>query len=207
MVTYPLDLPAQQFAEIKWNHESAVAFSRSPFSYVTQAQEHSGKAWSGTVSWPTLLRAEKAEVVTFMRKLHGSFGTFLMGVPGEETPRGSASTDPGTPVVDGAGQTGETLNIRGAPASVNGYLLEDDLIQLGTGANSRLYSVIADVNTDSIGDATISVWPDLRSSPVDGATVVVSNAKGAFRMVDNKTGFSLRDVRYRDLGFEFVEAL
>ena len=102
----------------------------------------------------------------------------LLGDPIGATPRGSASSAPGTPVVNGASQTGDTLSIDGLPASATGYLKAGDYIQLGSGTGAQLYKVLDDVDSNASGEADLTIWPDLRSSPADDATVVVSNAKG-----------------------------
>jgi len=51
------------------------------------------------------------------------------------------------------------------------------------------------------------LWPDLRSSPADGATVVVSNAKGVFRLSNNEAVWTINNAGFYSISFAAVEAL
>ena len=68
----------------------------------------------------------------------------------------------GTPVVDGADQTGTAITTTGWPASTSGVLLAGDLV---TFANiTKVYEVRFTVSSDGAGDATIYVSPPIRKS-------------------------------------------
>lgn len=140
-------------------------------------------------------------------RLRGRFGTFLLGDPLGATPRGSAATAPGTPLVNGADQTGDELVIDGIPTSGDDYLKAGDYIQLGSGATARLYKVLEDVAIDGSGGATLNIWPALRSSPADDATVTVSNAKGVFRLASNETDWDANQLGIYGTTFAANEAL
>ena len=206
--TYPLTLPTHTgIAALNWAAENRVAVSQSPFTLQQQVVKHAGQRWSGTYSLPAMQR-ENAEVWNaFLLRLDGSFGTFLMGDPIGATPRGSAATTAGTPVVNGASQTGHELAIDGLPVSAIGYLKAGDYIQLGSGSSAKLHKVLEDVDSNASGEATLNIWPDLRSSPSDGATVAVSNAKGVFRLVDNTINWDIGSNSFYSISFAFVEAL
>ena len=81
-------------------------------------------------------------------------------------PQGS----PGSPVVDGAGQSGTSLAVRGLtvgyPAKEGFWLTiyEAD----GTG---YLHQVVETVRADAAGEATLSIEPALRAPFADGATI------------------------------------
>jgi hypothetical protein len=68
--------------------------------------------------------------------------------------------------VKGAGQTGESLVTDGW---LSNELKAGDFISIGT----RLHTVMADV-THTGGTATISIYPPLRASPADNATVEIN---------------------------------
>jgi hypothetical protein len=131
----------------------------------------------------------------------------LLGDPNAATPRGSAATTAGTPVVNGASQTGDELAIDGLPVSATGYLKAGDYIQLGTGTSSQLYKVLDDVDSNASGEATLQIWPDLRSSPADGATVVVANAKGLFQLSTPTTDWAIDNAGFYSMAFGAVETL
>ena len=110
------------------------------------------------------------------------------------------------PFVNGAGQTGSELIIDGASPNEDGYLKAGDYIQLGTASSARLHKVLADVATDDDGNATIDIWPSLRSSPADNSTVIIENCKGRFRLAENVSGWNA-DVAQYGITFSAMEAV
>lgn len=130
-----------------------------------------------------------------------------MGDPNGATARGSASSSAGTPVVKGASQTGSSLIIDGVPASATGYLKAGDYISLGTGTSTRLYKVLDDANSNGSGEVTVEIFPDLRTSPADDATVTVASAKGTWRLTSNQTDWSIDTISLYGLTFACEEAL
>jgi hypothetical protein len=111
------------------------------------------------------------------------------------------------PFVDGAGQTGGELVIDGASPSESSYLKAGDYIQIGTGSSTNLYKVLSDVSTNESGQATIDIWPNLRSSPADNAPVVVANTVGRFRLKESVTQWSINEISSYGITFDCVEAL
>ena len=152
-------------------------------------------------------RADAEQWAAFLLRLRGAYGTFLLGDPNGSTPRGSASATPGTPLVNGASQTGDELDIDGLPVSATGYLKAGDYIQLGSGSTATLHKVLEDVNSDGSGEATLNLWPKVRTAPSDDATVTVSNAKGNFRLASNETTWDIDQASIYGITFGAVEAL
>lgn len=205
---YPLALPTHTgIASVTWTSENTISLTESPFTYSQQVVKHAGQRWAGTFVLPRMKRDDADYWNAFLLRLDGSYGTFLLGDPLAATPRGSAGVSSGTPRVNGGSQSGNELAIDGLPASASGYLKAGDYIQLGSGVTSRLHRVLQDVNTDALGQATLNIWPDLRSSPVDGASVVVTNAKGVFRLSTNTIDYNISEDSIYTLSFSFVEAL
>lgn len=207
-IAYPRTLPTiTGIQSISLRARTATAISRSPFTYKEQVLSHQGQRWEAEVSLPPMKRAAAEEWVAFLVSLKGQFGTFLLGDPSAATPRGSASTSAGTPLVNGASQTGDTLAIDGLPTSVTGYLLAGDYIRVGTGSASRLYKVLQNVNTNSSGQATLDIFPTLRASPSDNQTVFVSSAKGVFRLASNEANWSINQAETFGINFAAIEAV
>ena len=111
------------------------------------------------------------------------------------------------PSVNGGSQTGDTLVIDGCSPNVTGFLLPGDYIQIGSASATQLYKVLTQVNTDGSGGATLDIWPDLRSSPADNATVVVANTKGRFRLKDNVQQWQINNISSYGITFDCVEAI
>lgn len=77
--------------------------------------------------------------------------------------------NPGAPVVDGNGQQGSTLTCRGfAP----GYGFRDgQFFSIIYGGQRYLHHVAEDIGADGDGRSSFTIFPMLRISPNDGATV------------------------------------
>jgi len=207
-ITYPLSTPTNKtIAGIRLTARNVVGVSTSPFSFKQQTYQFSGQRWEADITLPQMNRENAEEWVAFLMKLYGQKGTFLLGDPLGGTARGSASSAAGTPVVNGASQTGDTLAIDGLPASATGYLKAGDYIQLGSAATAQLYKVLNDANSNGSGEATLDVWPNLRSSPSDGAAVVVANAKGVFRLASNEANWNINNLAFYGITFGAVESL
>lgn len=202
-ITYPLDLPTS-FGASDFNIDlvRAVAVSESPFTFSQQVQEHQGEAWDIRFVL-TLLNREQAEIYNaFLLKLAGRVGTFTMTIPGSETPQGVAT---GTPLVDGAGQTGRDLNIKGFTPSTTDILKAGDYVQLGTGATTRLHKILDDVTSDAGGLATLLLAPKIVIAPADNETLIVSNAKGLFRLKSNSNPVNIKPPNQMSVSFAAKE--
>ena len=207
-ISYPLTFPTHTgVRSANFIARNVVGNTLSPFTLTQQVQKGQGQRWEADISLPLMKREDAEQWISFFVKLNGSYGTFLMGDPNASTPRGSASLTPGTPVVNGASQTGDELDIDGLPVSTTGYLKAGDYIQLGTGETSKLYKVLDDVDTNASGEATLTIWPDLRSSPANDATVVVSGAKGLFRLSTNVSDWQINEAGFYQISFGAAEAL
>jgi len=207
-IIYPLTFPTQTgIATVNLHAINAVAISSSPFTYKQQVVAHSGQRWEAEISLPPMKRADAEVWVAFLLSLKGQRGTFLMGDPNCATARGSASTTAGTPVVNGADQTGDTLSIDGLPVSVSGYLLAGDYIQLGGGSSATLHKVLTDVDSNAIGQATIDIWPSIRTAPADNSAIVLSSAVGNFRLATNQSDWSINNASFYGITFPAVEVI
>lgn len=224
-------------ANVELTATNAVAVSRSPFTFSQQVHTYPGQMWSATVSIPPVRKDLAEPWVAFLLSLRGQTGTFLLGDPNNTTPRGTAKDylvavtggllledgdalllEDGDAMlfeegavtyleVDGGGQTGGTINLKGAPDNVSGYLLAGDYVQFGAAASATLHKVLVDADTDSAGDLTIEIWPGLRAAPSDSATVQFLNTVGRFRLSTNQQSWSINDSSAYGLSFDCMEAI
>ena len=205
--TYPINPPTGNIARIRLAGRSMVASSSSEFTFAQQTYRHQGELWEADITLSSMKREDAEAWLSFLLRLRGQYGSFLLGDPNGATPRGSASTNAGTPLVKGANQTGDNLVIDGLPASTNGYLKAGDYIQLGFGSTSRLHKVLEDVDTNSSGEATLNLFPSVRTAPTDNSAVTVSNARGCFRLTSNVTSWDVNTVAVYGVTFGAVEAI
>jgi len=207
-ISYPLTFPTHTgVSSVNLIARNVIGQTSSPFTLATQTHQFQGARWEADITLPLMKRSDAEVWIAFFMKLYGSVGSFLLGDPNGATPRGSASSAAGTPVVNGASQTGNDLNIDGLPASATGYLKAGDYIQIGSGAAARLYKVLDDVNSNASGQATLTIWPDLRSAPADGASIVVSSAKGLFQLSTPVTDWQINNAGFYQITFGAIEKL
>ena len=113
-----------------------------------------------------------------------------------------------SPLVNGASQTGSDLVTDGWATNQDTLFKAGDWVQLGSSGGSQLYMVADDVSSDTSGNATITVVPELRSSPADDDAVTYQSCKGLFRLQRNLTPlFSTSGVDLSRVGFTAVEVL
>lgn len=204
-ITYPVSFPSSiGLANINIRARTVVGISSSPFTGQQQVYKHQGQWWEAEVTLPPMKRAEAEQAVAFLLKMNGVYGTFLLGDKANPATRGVGT---GTPLVNGASQTGDELITDGWTADTTGILKAGDWIQLGSGSSTRLHKVLDDVNSDGSGNATINIFPSLRSSPDDDATITVSNTQGLWRLASNETEYSIDNMSIYGMTFACVEAL
>lgn len=204
-ISYPLALPTTTgIAKIRISANNVVGVSQSPFTSKQQVYKFSGQFWEAEISLPPMKRADAEYWISFLLKLNGSYGTFLLGDPNGATARGVAT---GAPLVKGASQTGSELITDGWTTSTTGILKAGDYIQLGSGSAAKLHKVLDDVDSNSSGEATLTLWPDLRSAPSDNAAIIVSGAKGLFRLSTNQQDWDVNEASIYGMTFPAREAL
>lgn len=83
---------------------------------------------------------------------------------------GCSQGSPGAPVVNGAGQAGTTLNVRGLTPS---YMAREGYWLSIVDANGRhyLHNIHTPVTADATGNATLQITPALRVPFADGAVI------------------------------------
>lgn len=190
---------------IDFTIKDAVSTVASEFTGQVQAQQWPGaEMWAGTFALPGMTRAQASNWIAFLMQLRGMANAFQLGDPLNATPLGTPS---GTPVVNnslaanGNVAMSQTLTTSGWTASTSGLLLPGDYIQVGY----RLYRVLDDVTSDGSGNNTVGIWPSLRETPTNGATIITSNTQGLFRLAMNERKFSFDVTLLTHMSFSFQE--
>ena len=155
----------------------------SPLNGAVQTRELPGARWSLSVTLPPMQRGQAAAWQAALAKLRGGANRFLAGDPDARTPRGVAT---GTPLVNGAAQTGGSLATDGWTASTTNILRAGDYISFTNGdANAELHMVVEDANSNGSGEATLAIEPPIRSAPADNAALTVTSAVCEMALVDD----------------------
>lgn len=200
-LSYPIAFPTTvNTKHIKWNAQSLVAMSTSPFTGTQEVVSHQGKWFEIDITLPVMTRAQAEDFVGFLLAMNGSRGTFTFGDPDGTTPRGTAL---GTPLVNGGSQTGTTLITDGWTISQANLLKRGDWIQLG----SYAYKIVQDASSDGSGNATLEIFPNLRSSPSNNAAITISNTTSLWRLTNNQVQWDIDDLTHYNVTISAREAL
>ncbi len=204
-ITYPLALPTTSgIMKVRLIANDVVGAVQSPFTAKQQIYRYTGQFWEADITLPPMKRADAEYWISFLLKLNGPYGTFLLGDPNGATPRGVAT---GTPRVNGAGQSGGELVTDGWTPDTTGILKAGDYIQIGVDLQADLYKVLDDVNSDASGNATLTLWPDLRTGYANDTIIYTTNTKGLFRLTSSQAGWDINEAAIYGLTFGAREAL
>jgi hypothetical protein len=205
-ITYPITLPAQavKTSAVSIKQKSVVGVGVSPYTLEQQTQVHQGQCWVMDIEWPAQSRDIMDPLITAFISLNGREGTFLMGDPSSTTPKGIAT---GTPLVKGASQTGYDLVTDGWTINKTGIMKAGDWIQLGTASTARLYKVMVDANSNASGEATLTLWPKLRSSPADNAALTINSPVSNWRLTTDGADWNVNVIKFFGLKVSAQEAL
>ena len=146
----------------------------SPFTGTQQIQDWGGEWWEYDLEFALHQGREGKRMSAFFAQIGRGRHSFLFG---------DWSIDQvvsGSPVVYGAGQTGNALVTSGWPVS-RSVMLQGDFFQLGTGDQTRLHQLTSDATSDASGRATLAFVPALRDTPASGAALTVNAPKVLLR--------------------------
>ena len=180
-ISYPLSLPLSDFARVRVRRNDGASVSRSPFTRKASVQVFDALSWEVSIDFPLLSYTVAQPLLAFCAALRGGTGTFVLPHPTLATSSGTAGTVGGSPTVNGNGQTGATVNITSAPLSQTAYFVAGDHIQIGPTSRAHWYRILEDADTDGSGQATLSIWPDLREGVINGDAIRYASPLCLFR--------------------------
>lgn len=198
MTTY--SFPAVTPNSVKWGLRGNAQVFRSPFSGATQTAGRTGALWTASITFNNLDGANRAIVTSFLAALEGSRHRFTM--QNYAAPQRGILT--GTPLVNGANQTGNTLVTDGWTNSQTGIIKAGDFFTV----NGELKMCTADANSGATtGPATITFTPPLRTAPADNAAITVSSPTGTFLLDANSVSWDDSPGILTSVSFSCVEAV
>lgn len=162
-------------ASVDWALVGNTQAFASPLSGAVQTLELPSPRWRFAMEFRNLLEPDAALLQAFLVQLRGRSGRFYMHNMARSAPRGVAT---GTPLVNGAAQTGNTLATDGWPPSTTGILKAGDFF----GVNGELKMLVADASSNVSGQATLTFEPPLRASPADNAAITTSQPTATFML-------------------------
>jgi hypothetical protein len=164
-----------------WRLISNTAMFGDPLKGNVQVLARPGAKWAATVTFPVLTDSDRLAMQVFLVKLRGRENRFTMHNHGAQL----QGTGAGTPLVNGASQTGTQL-------VTDGWGTTQTVLKAGDffGVNGELKQCTADVTSDGSGNATINFEPALRASPANDAAIDVSSPTATFMLETDDVGWS-----------------
>lgn len=188
MTTYDLTLtPTTVAVELRAN----TAVYASALTGSAQTLDRQAFKWRLQYTYNNLRTDNRATMLALIASLRGQSNR--LRVPVHDNPaRGSYG---GTPLVDGASQTGNTLTVDGCSLSVTNWIRAGDYFSVIVNGEPELKMATADASSDGAGDITLTFEPKLRASPDNNAAIyvedgVLSTPKGIFMQSEAATGWT-----------------
>ena len=157
------------FNAVDWRLTDARELSRSELTGSALIVDRNASVWTAKLVLPPMTTDEaSAWEVAFLK---ARTEPFYLSPPLRSQPTAyrDGDTNIGTPLVDGASQTGTTLSTDGwYPAfEINA----GDYISFSNGTFEELHMVMADVTASGAGEADLVLEPPIRISPANNAVI------------------------------------
>ena len=133
-----------------------------------------------------LNQTDKSILRGYLAQLNGQTHRVEIGDQAYTGARGALG---GTPLVNGASQTGTSLITDGWPFSTL-VLRAGDLISFSNGTNSELKMVTTDAVSNGSGQLTISISPEIHTSPTDNVAIETAAPVGTFLLAAKELSWS-----------------
>lgn len=104
-------------------------------------------------------------------------------------------------LVNGASQTGSVLNVTSLGATASGTLMPGDFVQVG----NYLHMVTEPLDSNAYAGGALNITPPLRSSPANGAPVIISRPMCRMLLTDNTVGWSNSPGGFSSMTVDLVE--
>ena len=122
-----------------------------------------------TAAFPAMTRAQFAPIDAFVMKQRGQYESFQVVPPVLNAGLGSPA---GTPLVNGADQTGRSVVTDGWNASIT-IFKAGDFLKFAN--HDKVYKVVTDATSDGSGDSTITIEPPLVTSPATDSAITYTS--------------------------------
>lgn len=191
----PLGFPSITPSSSSWTIVSNQRQFISPLTGAIQTAQRTGNRWMATLEFANLTGADRAIMQAFLSQLTATANNFYL----EDHSYTRRADGAGTPLVNGASQTGNEL-ITDGWTSGSYAMRRGDLFEV----NGELKMAVADAAITA-GAATIDFVPELRAAPADNAAITISNPKGIFRLTAPQASWSNQPGVFSTFSLEAVE--
>ena len=164
------------------------------------AEKLPGHIWMIKATYPPLEDDDFWTLYAFALKQRGKYGTFTVQIP--KTNRGSYG---GTPLVDGASQTGATLDVKGGTPNITGWAKAGDIFNIA--GTTKVYLITDDADTDGSGNVTLNLMANLMDSPADSAALTFSGVNFTMYFAKDEQITSVQPGGFYSFDVDMIEAL
>jgi hypothetical protein len=197
LISVPLTPGARQ---MDWSRVNVVGAVTNPYTGKQQIQSWLAGWWEATVTMPPMQRVQAGAWIAFTSQAQGMNSCFYFG---DGLGKNAAGTAQGPGVTAGSSQVGYTLTTKGWTPNQFALFSPGDWIQIGY----RLYQVLDQASSDSGGNSSFDIWPQIREVPPNGSAIITMGAQGLFRMKQNTLQYSESYDRTYRLSFQIREAI
>ena len=197
MTTYAFPTLSRPPNNMVVEYRSNTDIFRSPITGAIQTADRGGEHIAATLTYNSLETADRALLIGFLAKMNGQQHRVTLPFFGVDN-QGSFG---GTPIVNGASQTGLTLNIDGASNNITGWIKAGDVFSV----NGEMKIATADANSNGSGQVTLSFSPRLRSSPPDSDPIETTAPTGVFMLSNPTQTWNYRPGDFSDFVLNFFE--
>mgnify|MGYP006405241647 CR=1 FL=1 len=197
-----ISMPTSNFVSASFGLRANTQTFISPLTGKLQTLELTGSKWYATYTTVPLSASAAGEWLAFLVKLRGQANSFFAYDPARTTAQG---TPTGTPLVNGASQTGNSLITDGWSNSTL-VLKAGDYIAVDA-TQRQLYMVTADATTNGSGEVTLSIEPSIRVSPENNAGITVSSAACVMRLEGPEVTWNESRAKFFGITFSGMETI
>jgi hypothetical protein len=146
------------------------ALFTSPLIASAQTLARSTK-WSAAYVFSVMRDDDRADLLGTVAALRGQDNRLRVPVY-DNAKRGAYG---GTPLVNGAGQTGFSLNVKDATINISNWIRRGDYFSVDVNGEHELKMATDDASSDGAGLVVLSFTPRLRAAPLGDAVIFVED--------------------------------
>ncbi len=199
MTTFPITAPTAAYRSATFGIKRVVGITSSPFTLREQVYAHPGAAWEGNVELVPMQGETAQEWASFINRLAGVSGSFLMAPPDRTAPEGTQTSN--FAVASSAALRATSISVSGMDAAAT--LKAGDRIEIG----NIIYEQVVDVTADGGGLATLTIEPPLKVALAGSETIKTTSMAGEFRLMSNDVKSKHQSNGTYSLAFAFLEVL
>ena len=174
--------------------QANTALFPSPLVASQQILDRGGLKWLATYNFTNVSADKRAILMGLLARVRGQANR--LRVPVYDNPKRGAYG--GTPLVNGASQTGSVLAIDGCSNNITDWITAGDYFSVVVNGEHELKMCTQDNSSNGTGQiATLEFEPRLRASPLNNAIIrvedgVLPKPVGIFTLVGQTAGWSSR---------------